>query len=276
MGRERGHHGFMLINGVELGVEHQVDELGHRPTMLWGHGLTSSRANEDARNLFAVEASASAAGYDLVRYDARGHGTSEGTKDPSHYRWDSLAQDALAIHHTMASPATPWVVGGASMGAATTLHLAVVHPEVVAAMILVIPPTAWATRAAQREQYQKGAEFVRQHGRSAYVAAANLMPVIELFANEPEAARFAPDINEALLPIVLEGAAASDLPSEHELRALSMPALILAWDTDPGHPVVTAQRLAEYLPHSELYVASTLAQVRSWGPTITQFLQGLG
>ncbi len=266
----------MLINGVELGVELGVDEPGEGPMMLWGHGLTSSRANEDARNLFAIEASASAAGYGLVRYDARGHGTSEGTQDPAHYRWDSLAQDALAIHHTMASPAKAWVVGGASMGAATTLHLAVSHPEVVAAMILVIPPTAWATRAAQREQYQKGAEFVRQRGKAAYVAAANLMPVITLFADDPDAARFAPDITEALLPIVLEGAASSDLPAEAELRALSMPALILAWDTDPGHPVITAQRLAEYLPHNELHVAATLAQVRGWGPTITHFLQGLG
>ena len=263
----------MLINGVELGVERH----GEGPMMLWGHGLTSSRVNEDARNLFAITAAASAAGYGLVRYDARGHGTSQGTKDPAHYRWDSLAQDALAIHDALAQdPTEPWVVGGASMGAATTLHLAVAHPEMVAAMVLVIPPTAWATRAAQREQYEKGAEFVRRRGKAAYVAAAKAMPVIELFADDPDAARFEPDITEELLPTVLAGAASSDLPAEQQLRTLTMPTLILAWATDPGHPVITAQLLAEYLPHNELHVAATLVQVRSWGPVITRFLRGLG
>lgn len=142
--------------------------------------------------------------------------------------------------------------------------------------MLVIPPTAWTTRAAQREQYEKGAEFVRRRGKAAYVAAAKAMPVIELFADDPEAARFEPDITEELLPIVLSGAASSDLPAERQLRALSIPTLILAWATDPGHPVITARLLAEYLPQSELHVADTLVQVRSWGPVITRFLRGLG
>jgi hypothetical protein len=43
---------------------------------------------------------------------------------------------------------------------------------------------------------------------------------------------------------VLRGAGASDLPPPQVIEKLEMPVLILAWDTDPGHPLSTAEDLA--------------------------------
>lgn len=45
---------------------------------------------------------------------------------------------------------------------------------------------------------------------------------------------------------------------------LTHPTLILAWDTDPLHPVSTAERLAEIIPDSTLHVARTVDDVRTW------------
>jgi pimeloyl-ACP methyl ester carboxylesterase len=82
------------------------------------------------------------------------------------------------------------------------------------------------------------------------------------------------DIDEALLPTVLRGAAASDLPSPDAVAALRQPALILAWDGDPGHPVSTAERLRELIPDSTLEIARTPEALRTWGDRTVRFLTG--
>ena len=80
------------------------------------------------------------------------------------------------------------------------------------------------------------------------------------------------DIDEALLPTVLRGAAASDLPTPDAIAAIRRPTLILAWDGDPGHPVATAERLHDLIPDSALSVARTPGELRSWGDRTTGFL----
>ncbi|SFM82824.1 hypothetical protein SAMN05421805_1011677 [Saccharopolyspora antimicrobica] len=56
--------------------------------------------------------------------------------------------------------------------------------------------------------------------------------------------------------------------------ALEHPALILAWDTDPLHPVSTAERLHELLPNSALHVSKTAEDVKSWTNRVIQFFSG--
>ena len=80
---------------------------------------------------------------------------------------------------------------------------------------------------------------------------------------------------EAALPTVLRGAAASDLPGAEALRGLSMPALILAWDTDTGHPLETAQELARLLPDSRLDVARRFDEIVRWPALVRDFLASL-
>ncbi len=257
----------VLRDGVELAVWRH----GDGPPVLWGHGLTSSRANEDARRLWDLTTAVPEAGFELVRWDARGHGRSGGTADAPTYAWSSLAADAEELLHHLGSK--PAVIGGASMGAATALHLAVRRPDLVRALVLVIPPTAWATRAAQRAIYEQSASFVRAKGKAAWVEASRQLPPLPILADHPELWGLEPDIAEALLPSVLEGAAGSDLPTAEALRAVGVPVLVLAWDGDPGHPVSTADALAAVLPDVEVHVATTLEEVRGWGGRVATFLR---
>ncbi len=257
------------IRDTELAIERR----GDGPLMLWGHGLMQSGANENTRHLWTIADDVVAAGFEFVRYDARGHGESTGTADPSVYQWSSLAEDALALHSVLGGQAV--VLGGASMGAATMLHAAVRNPQSARALVLVIPPTAWETRAGQRQIYENSASFIRVKGKDRYVQAVQKLPVIPILADHPQYRPLAPDITEDLLPFVLEGAAASDLPPIEALRTLDIPTLILAWDTDPGHPVSTAVTLHEALPRSTMHIAQTVADIRAWGGAVVGFLRSL-
>lgn len=236
-------------------------------TLVWGHGLTSSMAKEDRTGLFRWELPE---GWDLERYDAAGHGTSTvADPDPARYRWERLAEDMLER-----APSS-FVAGGASMGCATSLYAAVLAPHRVEAMVLVIPPTAWATRVAQRQLYEGSAHVAEVYGLDRLRELVAERPVPPIFEGHPELTEYDPDIDPQLLPTVLRGAASSDLPAADELSKLNQPSLILAWDTDPAHPVSTAERLAEVLPSSTLHVAATLDEVHTWPGTVERFLAGL-
>ena len=77
------------------------------------------------------------AGYRVIAYDARGHGSSGSPEDPTDYGYDRLVEDVVAVmDHFDASPA---VLAGVSMGALTALRLAVEQPERVVAVAAITP-----------------------------------------------------------------------------------------------------------------------------------------
>ena len=144
-------------------------------------------------------------------------------------------------------------------------------PERFDRLVLVIPPTAWETRAAQAEIYTLGADLAEREGKAAWLAAAAEAPRPAIFADLP-AVPPAADIPDELLPSVIRGAAASDLPSPDAIAALEHPTLLLAWAGDPGHPESTADRLHQLLPNSERRVARQLKDLSGWSTVITDFL----
>ena len=234
------------------------------------HGLTSSRASEDASAVFDWTA-LPAAGFRLVRYDARGHGRSTGGHDPGQYTWPRLADDLLALADEVAGE-RPIDVVGTSMGVGTALWAAVRAPERFRRLVLVIPPTAWATRAAQAQVYEAGARFIEQRGLDAFVRGSAALPPLPILEAAGAWPLPAPDIAEPLLPTVFRGAGASDFPDPGAIAALPHDVLLLPWPDDPGHPVSTSERLLELLPNATMHVARTLDDLRGWGSRIVDFL----
>lgn len=267
------------VRGVELAVDEPErpgsEAAGARPLLLWGHGLLSCVAHEDAVGIFDWSPVAACAR--LVRYDARSHGASDVDLDPAHLRWPELAQDMLGLADALG--AQRLVLGGLSMGCATTLHAAVSAPERAAGLVLVAPPTAWDTRARQARFYRFAAGLVdwvglgpfralaawQRPGGTGVVAALQRGLVEHLGRADARAVACA-----------MRGAASSDLPDPAALRSLRAPALILAWRGDPVHPLATATRLAELLPHAELHVAGSFDAVRAWPARIAAFVQAAG
>ncbi len=254
------------LEGARLAVDVQD---GRGPAVVALHGLTSSRAAEDAVGHFGWS-DVARAGRTLVRYDARSHGASTGRPVDGDHTWSALADDLAAVLAETA-PDGPVDAIGVSMGTGTLLHAAARWPQRFRRLVLVLPPTAWATRSAQRDGYLAAARFVEQRGLAAFVAGSASLPQPPLL-DEVDAARSGPDVPEALLPSLLRGAAASDLPAEDAVAAVEQPVLLLPWIGDPGHPMSTAERLAELLPDAELAPMRTGDDLRRAGSRAAAFL----
>jgi pimeloyl-ACP methyl ester carboxylesterase len=137
--------------------------------------------------------------------------------------------------------------------------------------VLTIPPTAWETRVAQGAAYRQAAKLVRARGVAAFITATSaVLPPPPVVADLPWVAE--PAITESLLPSVLEGAALSDLPDPAEIARITAPTLLLPWSGDPGHPLSTAERLAELLPDSRTIVASEPADRDTWRRAVAEHL----
>lgn len=242
------------VPGAELDVE-LSDEGGHPVVQL--HGLTSSRHRD---RLLDLDLGRGLSGTRLLRYDARGHGRSTGRMVPEDYRWQSLADDLLRLlDHWFPGERVHGV--GPSMGCGTLLHAAVRDPDRFSGLTLLVPPTAWETRAAKADDYRVAADLVESRGMAAFVAAGRLAARPPATAQAPETV---PDVTEELLPTLLRGAALADFPAREDVARIAVPVTLLAWTDDPAHPVSTAEALRDLLPQTTLEIASTPAQVAGW------------
>lgn len=244
------------------------EELGTGPVVLSAHGLTASRAA--SKKLALADFSPVSRAFRLVSYDARGHGVSTGTREPADYAWPALSQDMLALADLL-SPTAAVSGIGLSMGTGTLLHAVLRAPQRFERLVLTAPPTAWETRAAQTQFYERIAVFAEQSSPEQLRDYFRSSPAAPIFHDVPMHP-VDPDIPHDFLPAVFRGAGLSDLPSAQALSTLSHRTLILAWDTDPGHPVSTAERLHALLKNSELHISKTSADIRSWGERALQFL----
>jgi pimeloyl-ACP methyl ester carboxylesterase len=242
---------------------------GAGPLVGQSHGLFFSRAAEDAVDLMDRQPLLDERR--LLRYDARGHGRSGGAQDPSSYTWDALADDLIAVADAVRDgEPVDWI--GQSMGTGTLLHAAVRSPERFRRLVLQIPPTTGETREMARDMYRQSAGFVETQGKDAWVRGMQQFGVPEIFADVPNY-RYDADVRGEMLPSVLRGAALTDLPPTEALEKLTHPTLILAWESDPVHPVSTAEYLVKTLPNARLHVSSTSADVRTWPARTAQFLR---
>ena len=233
------------------------------PPVVQLHGLTSSRERDALLGLDIGRHLGRTRGYEparLLRYDARGHGESTGRHVPEDYRWHHLADDLLRLlDHVWPGERVHAV--GPSMGSGTILHAALKEPDRFAGLTLLLPPTAWETRAAQAHVYEDQAVLVERDGLEAFVSMADAKPRPPA---SPPAPLTRPAITEALMPTVLRGAALADLPPREQVARVQAPTLLLAWVEDATHPLSTAVALHELMPGSRLEVATRPEHVARW------------
>ncbi len=259
---------------VELAVQQQ----GEGIPLIWGHALMGSINVENEAALWNWQDVEKRA--EVVRYDARGHGNSDGSYDPKDYRWDRMAHDMLAVADsvTTARGIESCVLGGLSMGAATALEAAVQQPDKVAGLVLVLPPTAWQTRPRQATVYRRLGWISGLFGAAPY----RLLDMLPIPAGEGGRSQLALHTAKGLalanplhVQAILRGAALSDMPDLATLKNLSVPTLILAWEDDTAHPLSTATTLAETLPNVHSLHISHCADISDWTPALCEFLDSL-
>jgi 3-oxoadipate enol-lactonase len=112
------------VRGTRLYVE---DSGGSGPVVLFSHGLLYSCRMWDA------QVSALQGRFRCIRYDHRGQGQS--AVPLGGYDMDSVAEDAVALIHSLGVPPVHFV--GHSMGGFVGMRLAARHPELVRSLVLV-------------------------------------------------------------------------------------------------------------------------------------------
>ena len=264
----------MQVNHVELNVK----VTGSGIPFIWAHGLMASMAADDLAAWIKWDRLADV--LHLVRYDARGHGQSGMTEAPDDYRWTSLAKDMLALAGQVGFD--QFVAGGQSMGCATTICAALAAPERIKGLVLMNPPTAWETRAAQAAMYGQMADLIDTRGIDFLVEMTRQQPPVgpawqlEAFPDMMTAfTTLLQSLDPKKLVTTLRGSQLANLPPREELEAIHAPALILAWVDDPAHPISTAEEVHRRLPNSRLLIAHSVAEVSTWTNEIRKFVTGL-
>lgn len=268
----KNHSYLQRFGAVELAVRSE----GKGMPFVWGHSLMGSMRVEDQAGLWdwsVVERYAQ-----VVRYDARGHGNSDGSYDARDYCWDRMAADMLAVGASAATAGSfaRCLLGGISMGAATALEAAVQQPEQVAGLVLVLPPTAWDTRPRQSAIYRRLARVSGLLGAAPY----RLLDLLPIPMREDGRSQLALHTMKGLatanplhVQAALGGAARSDMPDPALLRQLQVPALILAWEDDTAHPVSTATELADTLPDVRGLVICQPDDISEWESALVEFVK---
>jgi 3-oxoadipate enol-lactonase len=268
----KNHSYLQCFGDVELAVRSQ----GKGMPFVWGHSLMGSMRVEDRTGLWDWDDVQRHA--EVIRYDARGHGNSDGSYNRDDYCWDRMATDMLAVARWFAAARgeTQCLLGGISMGAATALEAAVQQPEQVAGLVLVLPPTAWDTRPRQSAIYRRMAWVSGLFGAAPY-RLLDLLPIPTREDGRNQMAlhtmKGLAKANPLHVQAALGGAARSDLADRDRLQQLHVPTLILAWEDDTAHPVSTATDLADTLPDVRGLVVCHPSDVSEWESALTAFVK---
>ena len=229
------------------GLEIIAETCGQGPPLVFAHGLTGNRH-------VTLKRLASLAGmYQLVAYDQRGHNQSTSVTDPALYDVDRMAGDMAAVMDALDIPSA--IVGGESMGAATTLAFALCWPQRIDKLLLTAP--AFGDKPNQAtEMIRDMGKAIAELGMETYLARAAVRQRDEL--GWPEAVIetvAALQGSHDSLSIAMACQTVIDwmpFPDLLRLARLIMPVCFIAWPDDPLHPLALAQRLATIFPNAHL------------------------
>jgi pimeloyl-ACP methyl ester carboxylesterase len=241
-------------NGRSLGYEVYGDGDRHEVVILLHGLLLDSQLNRGVARALAAR------GHRVVLLDLLGHGRSDKPWHASEYRMDVYGdQVAALVDHLGVGEA---VVGGASLGANVSLHMADRHPDKVRALIIEMPvleravpvaalmfvPTLLAVHYAL--PVARGLRWVAQRARRTGK---------DLFDGLLAPLVLPPEATAAILHGILVGPTA---PTIDARRRITAPALVLGHRADLLHPFTDAEALARELPDARLVEATSLVELR--------------
>jgi pimeloyl-ACP methyl ester carboxylesterase len=171
------------------------------------------------------------------------------------------------------------VVGGISMGAAVSLRLAVLRPDLVSGLVLARPAWLFDHSPDNMRPFALVGELLRQPDRKAARDAFARSDTAKRLAGE------APDNLASLLGFFdrpestatadLLTAIAADGPgvSEAEAKRIAVPTLVIGHRDDLVHPLAYAQRLGIIIPNARMVeIASKVASRERY---VTEFRSAL-
>lgn len=243
-------------DGVELaGEESRPARPSEGTPIVLLHGLTATR-----RYVVMGSRTLERSGYQVIGYDARGHGRSAAAPDPTAYDYDDLAHDLEAVLDALGLERA--VLAGASMGAHIALRFALRNPARVAALGLITPSfdPERPPDAQTLANWDALAQGLRQRGVEGFVDAYDFSGLpgkwrdtVEQVVRQRLAAHEHPEAVADALEVVPRSR-----PFERiaDLAAIEAPTVVVASrdEADPGHPLAVGERYAHTIPAARLVV----------------------
>jgi pimeloyl-ACP methyl ester carboxylesterase len=214
------------------GVELAVEVRGEGRPLLLVHDLAADR-----RALATAAAAAHALGARAIAYDRRGYGDSGAPEPYEGTTVQEQAQDALALLRALGADGGDALALGDGFGALVVLDLLVRLPGLLAGAVLVQPPLnqlseeAAAVLSTQRELLEAA---LRDGGPAAAVEAWR--PGADAGVRAAHRAFFADFGGLASWPV-----------TRRELRAVTVPVVVVTGSATPPHLLTAADALAELL-----------------------------
>lgn len=237
-------------------------DAGDGPLLLALHGLTATR-----RYVFHGSRTLERSGYRVVAYDARGHGESDPAPAPAEYRYADYADDAIAVLD--AAGADRAVLAGHSMGAATAVRVALLHPERVAGLVLGAP--AHLGRPSHNlERWDALAHGLETGGPAGMLAAFEPLSVPDEWADSLRTVILQRLSRHRHPQAVADALRATPRSAAFEgldvLGTIAAPTLVVGSrdEIDPDHPLAIAQEYARRIPGAELVVEEPGAAPLTW------------
>jgi 3-oxoadipate enol-lactonase len=228
---------------------------GEGPAIVLCHGITATR-NQLLHGSLALPR----AGYEVITFDARGHGESEPAPEGSGYGYPELVADLEAVVAQTVGE-KPFILGGHSWGSQVAAAYALAHSERVAGLIEIGPVYAGPIEDAEairsvQAQWDERADGLEQGGVEGFLEVIDRQGIdpdwreaVLRFTRERMLLHRHP---EAVAQAMREVACSKPFESMEELESLDIPALVVASHdvADPGHPYAVAEAYAQRLPES--------------------------
>jgi len=232
------------------------------------HGLTSHR-----RLVLMGSRKLEREGYQLIRFDARGHGESA-PEQGGGYTYESLAADALAVlrSHEISRA----VVVGVSMGAHTATALSLASPDMIAGLVLITPAFDPTANDAVAGRWSALADGLKRSGIDGFIESLDLSSTDERWRDTVALASRQRMERHANLGAIEDALRAIPMSKPfdrfEQLESVNIPATVIASrdQPDPTHPEEVARLWADALPNSTFLIEDQGETPLAWrGAAIT-------
>lgn len=224
---------------------------GSGPPLLCVHALAFSS------RYFSAAAEVLGARFECVAIDQRGHGLTRHNGAVAELSLDSMAADLITVLDQLSWQCA--LVGGISLGAATTLRMTLDHPERVRVLLQDMPAfgpespqgigrSSSMADALDRGDLEQAAE--RAGDRLSRPRARALADVLTAAWRGYDAAELGPKLG-AIFRASAMWRVVEDWPGD--LSRLAMPVELLAIAHDPSHPQAVAEQMASVIPRARLH-----------------------
>jgi pimeloyl-ACP methyl ester carboxylesterase len=229
-------------------LEFHYLERGSGMPFFFQHGLGG-----DTEKIFALVELPD--GFRLLGLDCRAHGKSTPLGQAEKLRFDTFADDLVALMDKLKIPRA--IFGGTSMGAGVALNCALRHSERALGLVLLRPAWLDAPNQANAKLFGLIAQLLRSHGPT---LGWKHFAMTEAYASVASQSLDTAESLRGLFqdPGALEAVARleqipQDAPNFDRAawRRVSIPTLVLATRHDPVHPFEYGQVLAREIPGAQ-------------------------